>query len=414
MIIVPNENKLCKYMLDDIKVYTGTTKYNLLNIYNNIGHRIKNIINASISEDDTYININDISNNYDYLLKKQLYEEYQNLKNDIFTPLVSSTLTIKGAFSNIMFNEQEIINTLEKPNGGNILKICCNYGEIINENPNYKYPETKKRVSNRGRKPKVRIQSKRKLQGSGKYFSSQITFEIYNDDNDKIYKIKLFRNGGFQIPGGRCPYMTDLIKPIKILQEYLISQFLDADIKVVYLISVMRNYICKLINPHLLIKLNELECILKENKNQNNVINPIFDFLGNYKEQLNNKYNVQDNTMDYIKDYIGKYNNEIQITEIQNNCERYFGLIVKFCRPIPWKINKRTTIKILKSGKINIDGSNSIEESIELYLWLIEIFMLYKSKVLHNINDIEYTDSDYSIGSGCSIYDDDINTDDDI
>ena len=85
---------------------------------------------------------------------------------------------------------------------------------------------------------------------------------------------------------------------------------------------------------------------------------------------LTKKYNIDNDTIKNIQDYIGKYVNKIQIAEIQNNCERYFGLIVKFCRPVPWKINKRTTIKILRSGKINIDGSNSIEESIELYLWL--------------------------------------------
>ena len=168
-------------------------------------------------------------------------------------PLLSSTLTIKGSFSNIMFNEEEIIDMLDIPTDGNIIKICCNYGEIFNDNPNYIYPEKKKKSSNRGRKPKLKIKSKRKLQGSGKYFSSQITFEIYNPDNMKLYKIKLFRNGGFQIPGGNLPCMSDLINPIKTLQKYLIEQFLDEDIKIMYLISVMRNYICKLIDTNLLI-----------------------------------------------------------------------------------------------------------------------------------------------------------------
>ena len=265
MYYINDENNLNEYVLNDVLIYTGTTDYNLLNICDNIEQYSKiikhNTLKSKKNTNEEYCDfrINNIPNDYDYLSRIHLYEKYQNINNDIFTPLVSSTLTIKGAFSNIMFNEEEIIDMLEIPNGGNILKICCNYGELINESPNYKYPDAKKKLSNRGRKPKIKIKSKRKLQGSGKYFSSQITFEIYNPDNGKIYKIKLFRNGGFQIPGGNTPCMSDLINPIKTLQQYLITQFLDENIKVVYLISVMRNYICKLLNTDLLIKLNELD-----------------------------------------------------------------------------------------------------------------------------------------------------------
>jgi hypothetical protein len=287
MNYINDENKLNKYILDDILIYTGTTDYNLSTICNVIEQYATIVKYKTIKLDDNKkqqqdfynFNINDIPIDSDYLSKIHVYEKYQSIKNDIFTPLISSTLTIKGSFSNIMFNEEEIIDMLEVPDGGNILKICCNYGEIFNKNPNYKYPEPKKKISNRGRKPKIKIKSKRKLQGTGKYFSSQITFEIYNPDNGKIYKIKLFRNGGFQIPGGSTPYMNDLIKPIKTLQDYLITQFLDVNIKVLYLISVMRNYICKLLNENLLIKLNDLEYILKENKNNNTILNPIFEFL---------------------------------------------------------------------------------------------------------------------------------------
>jgi hypothetical protein len=411
---INDENKLNKYTLDNILIYTGTTDYNLESICNNIkestNHIKKHTIQNTNEINNNYydFNLDYIPNDYDYLSKIQLYEKYQNIKNNIFTPLVSSTLTIKGSFSNIMFNEEELINTLDIPDGGDILKICCNYGEIMNKNPSYKYPEAKKKVSNRGRKPKIKIKSKRKLQGSGKYFSSQITFEIYNSDNGKIYKIKLFRNGRFQIPGGNIPYMSDVIKPLITLKIYLRKQFLDDDIKVVYLISVMRNYICKLLDNNLLIKLNDLECILKENKTKNNLPNPIFNYLENNKTALINYFNISENTIKYTQEYIGKYSNRIQIAEIQNNCERYFGLIVKFCRPVPWKINKRTTIKILRSGKINIDGSNSIEESIELYLWLISLFIEYKNEILHDTNAIDDNNSDCSIGSGYSIYDDEV------
>jgi hypothetical protein len=317
----------------------------------------------------------------------------------IFTEIVPSTLTAKGKFSNISFNEEEIIEFMTPPNGGYILQICCNYGVLVNPNPNYKQPPIKARVSNRGRKPKTKPKSKRKLQGTGKYFSSQITFEIYNPDNDKIYKIKLFRNGGFQVPGVKKPDMTDLLKPIHVLQNYLRNEFMDENIQVQYFISVMRNYICRLFNPDLLIRLNDLETFFKTQKENFNDNQEIFDFIdaGTFM------------CKDDIKEYIGSKQNPVGLAEIQNNCERYFGLIIKFYRPVPWKLEKRTTIKILRSGKINFDGGNSEEELRELYHWLELVFSKNYSEIIFDPVNIGIS-SDNS-ESGESIYDEDLSAD---
>jgi hypothetical protein len=353
-------------IVDGIKIYTGTTNFT------------KEKIDTSIS----------------------YFQDLSSLNEKIFTELVPSTLTAKGSFSNICFNEEDIIDMLAEPVGGYILKICCNYGVIINQTPNYEMPPVKVRVSNRGRKPKIKKISKRKLQGSGKYFSSQITFEIYNPESKKIYKIKLFRNGGFQVPGISKPDITDLIMPIKTLRTYLQEEFVDDDIEVQYFISVMRNYICRLFDSNLLIRLNELETLFKTQKD-NDENNPLYDLMDGVSENLKLLKN------DKIKEYIGKKYNYIGIAEIQNNCERYFGLILKFYRPVSWKIDKRTTIKVLRSGKINIDGSNSIEEAHELYYWLEYIFNEYKNSILFNKMAPADNLSDYDIGSGESLYDED-------
>lgn len=353
---------------ENICIYTGTTNYSKNKLLNNI----------------------------------QIYKNNIEESQKIFTKLVPSTLTAKGKFTNILFNEEDIIDMLSQPIGGYILKICCNYGVIENPSPDYIQPPTRVRISNRGRKPKTKTKSKRKLQGSGKYFSSQITFEIYNYDNNKIYKIKLFRNGGFQVPGVNKPEMTDLIKPIKILREYLRNEFMDETIDVTYFISVMRNYTCRINNPNMLIRLNELETLFKSQKDMDE-INPVYEIVDEIDIHLLFK--------DEIKEYIGKKTNSIGIAEIQNNCERYFGLILKFYRPVSWKMNKRTTIKILRSGKINIDGGNSIEESYELYHWLENIFVEFSSVILFDKTAVASDSSDYSIGSGYSIYDDDIQSD---
>ena len=354
-----------------IKIYTGTTKYSFEQINSNI---------------QKY---------------KQITENVENKK--IFTDLKPSTITAKGLFNNIDFKEEDIIDMLTTPTGGYILSIVCNHGEHINPNPNYKEPPPKVRISNRGRKPKEKTKTRRKIQGSGKYFSSQITFNIYSTETRKVYKIKLFRNGGFQVPGIQNPNMTDIILPLTILREYLRKEFLDDTIEIQYIISVMRNYICKISNPNILIRLNEIERIIK-NLKENENYNEIYDYIDTIAE----KYNISN--CECIKEYIGK-KNVIGLAELQNNCERYFGLILKFHRPVPWKLNKRTTIKILRSGKINIDGSNSIEESFELYYWLENLFNQYYSHILYVSNgseSINLTPENSDTDSGVSIYDDDL------
>ena len=331
-ICINTYDPLNSVTIDDIKIYTGTTAYSHIYLNNKIN----------------------------------LYKGASQTK--IFTELMPSTLTAKGKFSRINFIEEDIIDMLSTPVGGYILKIGCNYGVKINLTPNYIKPPIKVRTSNRGRKPKIKPVSKRKMQGSGDFFSSQITFDIYNPNNSKIYKIKLFRNGGFQVPGINKPDMTDLIVPIKILQTYLKEEFMDDSIEIEYFISVMRNYICRIENNNLLIRLNDLETLLKGLKEMENT-EPIIELV----DLLHTKYNLLCGNI--IKDYIGQKNNTIGIAEMQNNCERYSGLIIKFYRPVPWRMDKRTTIKVLRSGKINIDGGNSIEESYELYHWLESMFL---------------------------------------
>lgn len=350
-----------------IKIYTGTTTYSRA--------RYTNIINAC-----------DVSKT-----------------SEIFTTLEPSTLTAKGQFTNILFNEERLIKKLTVPDGGYIIQIGCNFGEIANKNPNYTQPPAKKRVSNRGRKPKAKPKSNRKLQGSGKYFSSQITFFIYCPISKKIYKIKLFRNGGFQVPGVNKPNMHDLISPINILKDYLQNEFNNTSINSKYFISVMRNYICRLKNSNLLIKLNILENILEEYK-LNTDINIYIDILNKFvsNQKMTESY------METITEYIGHKHTVQGLAEIQHNCERYFGLIIKFYRPVPWKMTKRTTIKVLRSGKINIDGGNSIEECFSLYHWLAALLFEHKDTVLYDITDEIVDIDEYSIGSGCSIYDDEL------
>ncbi len=258
----------------------------------------------------------------------------------------------------------------------NIYKIFSKYesGCVCKTQNDKKIPEedviqdkSYKKNSARGRKPKDK-KTKRKMQGTGMYFSSQITFEIYNSETKKISKIKIFRNGNFQIPGVKKPDMTDVINPISILKNYLNNLMPEKTIKIPYIMSVMRNYTCKIIQENISIILNKLEDVLYYEKSLKESSKNISDYVKTLDciEKNNLKYEVF------------RYFNKklLNISEITNNSERYPGILVKFNKPIPNKENKKITIKILSSGKINFDGVNSELEVQELYYWMQ--YILYK------------------------------------
>lgn len=300
---------------------------------------------------------------------KQTIEYYKSLNNNndkIFDMPVPSTLTAQGYMSNISFDESEIISMLTKPTG-NIMLVGCNFGEHLNDN--YVKPEPVVK-SARGRKPNKKKKSNRVPQGNGKYFSSQITHQIKHPDSDNIYKIKLFRNGVFQVPGVKDPTIVDLIKPIYILRDYLVKNF-DEDVQVLNFIAVMRNYKSKLINSNLRVDLVYLEDIINFYKSYK-IFKP---FLNHELKGLRPKQQLQ------AMKFVGK-SNILNIAEINYNTDKCFCLNLKFYRPMPGCSTKKTTVKLLKKGKINFDGGNSEYEMLELYYWLEYIYVKYASEIL--------------------------------
>ncbi len=338
-VVNPDDLPICE-TIEDIKIYDGTT----------------------------------IRSRAEYDRKKQHIESQIAGNENLFGPLEASTLTAQGYMTNITFNESLIIDTLSKPTGA-ILKIGCNYGELYNDE--YKEPGQKP-TSGRGRKPKIKTKTRRKLQGNGKYFSSQITFLIRHPDSDARYKIKLFRNGVFQVPGIKNPNMHDLVKPIIILRDYLIYNFKE-DVQVANFMAVMRNYKTRLVNQNYHVSLGRLEEII----------------------------------LNYKKEIIDQQLNPMRIAEMTYNIDRCCCLIIKFYRPSIIDPSKKTTVKLLKTGKINFDGGNSQQEIEELYLWLRYIYTNHRDAILFDINNIKNEeDSDTSDCEEKSIYDDDLDDSD--
>jgi hypothetical protein len=284
-----------------------------------------------------------------------------------------STLTAQGLMSNISFDEKDIIDILSEPTG-QIMLIGCNFGEKYNVD--YKAPEIVKK-SGRGRKPKPKVEKKRRSQGNGKYFSSQVTFVIKHPDSAVNYKIKLFRNGVFQVPGVKDPSMSDLVKPIMILKDYLAYNF-GEDVQVMNFMAVMRNYKAKLYNQELRVDLTYLEDIINYNKNYK-----LFEpYLKHYIKPFRPHAQAK------LMKFIGK-TNLLNIAEINYNTDKCFCLNIKFYRPMPFDQKKKTTVKLLKKGKINFDGGNSELEMLELYYWLTYIYTIFENEILIDTRQIK-------------------------
>jgi hypothetical protein len=351
----------------------------------------------------------------------------RNSSNSLLTDLVPSTIQAQFAVSNIPYTEEQLIKKLGMPKSKFICAVVCNYGEIFPPNAiknmrppfpedtkdsRYKFlmnvtpPYTEKdkviicTQKKRGRKKKEKKKSKRKPQGSGKYFNSQLTIAVYHPEYKEIYLIKLFRENKItkynpvQVPGGRTPTMRDIVDVVSIAVRYLRDE-LKLDIKLLDGgISVMRNYLCRLRPLSYKIMLYELEDVLLRDKlnHHDDRWNNIVDILG-----VGNKCNQ------LIKSYFTS-SNTIKTAEITYNPERFSGLVVKFRRPVFKKSGKCTTIKIMKSGKINFDGGNSEKEITELYYWLRKLLTDNKSEVLYDI-DKEVSPAETSSDSGESLYD---------
>jgi hypothetical protein len=270
--------------------------------------------------------------------------------------LILSTITVEAKISNINFKEKELIELLSLEDKSDIIKIGCNFNEYISDT----YLELTKPVkkSNRGRKKKVKPLSNRKIQGNGKYFNSQITFTILDSiDKNKFYHLKLFTNGTIQIPFV-CNENIEIIKPIinsiikKIENLKNIKVDSDKNIEIVYIKSIMRNYKFNLIEPEIYIDLYKFQNILL-----------------NYKNEQND--------LDIYKLY------NLELSLIKFFPERYTGIILKFKTPIPENQNKLTTVKIFSSGKINIDGSNSLNESNNIKEIILYLLKKNKETILY-------------------------------
>jgi len=252
----------------------------------------------------------------------------------MFGSLYPSTLTIQGYFDDVYFDEKDLIHGIAPV--GRILKLECNYGTSVN--PDFKDPKLVKK-SNRGRKPKKKKRTNRRIQGNGLHFNSQITFWVQSLNGLKIYKVKVFRNGTLAIPGGLSPDLSDVKEIVSVVQSSLEDYIVDT-IVLRELYPIMRNY--------------------------------KFEIMGGFYINMPVLHNL----------FVQK-KEEHSIVNINYDVERYPGLIIKFNTPTKRNPKKRTTIKIFQRGKVNIDSAISEEGALYYYNWLSSFYTTHAEQILY-------------------------------
>jgi Transcription factor TFIID (or TATA-binding protein, TBP) len=418
-----------------------------------------------------------------------------------FVPLSATTCSVSGLLANVDFQEEQIAPFLQC--SGNIVAIDCNFCHKTSEPPKVEPPDGAPR---RGRHKKIKERKQRRHAGDGSSFNSQITFTIrgrclrvipplidqYSANSIKLpdgrelvekkYKIKLFRNGSLSIPGVLAEDFSDITEPLNELCEYL-KQYLDTEITVARLGSVMRNFKTRLIDNQIDVDQLQQYC----ERHFNNLLNTSFDDIVKYLtnpefketnnspiiEGWNNVFfseNLENVEVDFselrhflhestaprnlhvnfdklveklasypLSNYYSKLreywaavdasfislDNKIyqgilrhmlhpvtkelraylmssqdnRISHTKYDPEKYSGFLIKIKTPNATSTEKCTTIKIFKSGKVNIDGANSREEADFIFYWLNDLFYNNPSLIYDDSFDYDAPDSEFSSDS---------------
>ena len=362
----------------------------------------------------------------------EYYKSKIDKKNFILNTMIPGTVTVQGRFNIPVFNEEELIKLLVKPTGTSIIQIKCNYGTLLNDN--FKdYGKNKK-----PKKAKVEKTNKRKKQGNGDCFNSQITFNILSNATE--YKIKMFRNGTITIPGVKKPDLSDIIPALKLQIEYLKQRFHNVSIE--FLKPLMRNYKIDLIDSNYALDIDELKHVINSHKYHGRILlakhlpKDVLDILDCHNCLSNfNIMNIAEVSLQTDKSFILniKFNrhmvqmihdDNVEVEpeesdsesqhsdsdsdsdlESQDEIEEEHKDEHKDEKSYDLKLDKdrQATIKAHKTGKINIDGCVSIYDAQELFYWLN--YVLYKNphvlinkKEIQNVSETETSDYD-------SIYD---------
>lgn len=229
-----------------------------------------------------------------------------------------------------------------------------------------------KKKSNRGRKKQIKKKKKRKTQGSGKCFNSGAQLIIKGEDPNlpnKYYKIKVYRNGSFTIPGGLSEDLSDVVHPLNVVAEFFSTP--TNKVKLIEKHIIMQNYKCNVEIKDTVFNIDAIRDIMYDEKK--------------FNESLYKEYGIR-------------------VGEITYSIDRHAGLTIKFWRQHQSSINKskekrnknkKTTVKISQKCKINIDGAVEKSEVINIWKWLNKLLLNRYNDVVYDILE-PLSDSDSS------------------
>lgn len=278
------------------------------------------------------------------------------VETPVLTRMKLTTMTLGGNISNVRFKVHELINMLVPD--ADIVKFTSNFGVSVYKN----YVSTKPvKLSNRGRKPKVKVETNRKKQGTGKEFSSQITYHMRSRDyvipedtiiraDAQIYKCKLFCNGYVQIPGGSFSNIKDIIDCLNLIKSQINGVLHPNEpntskwCHLTNLNPTMKNYkLCVKLNPKELIDLDALKKQISVSANE---AQPHPEIFSNKKTRQNSI------------------------------------LCVKFKTPIKGNLQKKTRVNVFVSGKINILGGFDAVLEKQIFHFFNHLFMNYRDYIV--------------------------------
>ncbi len=373
---------------------------------------------------------------------------------DLFDSLSISTISMNGSIAPLDPDEREDIKRFRCV--GRIVEISNNF--YTTSTPAYeeykKANEKKPRdvmKGQRDRNEEERKKSRSESKGTNTHQSSQITFVIQSKildqhGNPRFYKIKLFRKGAVQIPGVIDESYEDIGDALNLLVNYLRKAYKNDNIAMVNLYTSMKNYVCRLVYGWFRFNLNKLKLAFdtyKTNSPFKIYVVEILDLLGFPKDVPKEDLDDDDFHSSDDDDYIdlGLPRRPIPSTTVTKKVNRYTlanirdiiriqcghtqeqiaeviketdksvsSLSIKFYQSAidvfhvaRDKEPKRTTIKIMQSGKINFEGGNDYAETVKLREWLMQFIRLRQNEVMGHIRK-PYDETAESSDSGESIY----------
>ncbi len=337
-----------------------------------------------------------------------------------------STMTLDGLITNVKFDKVKAIESLELT--GRVVEIGCNFGhKILDE---YKtMPCYKDRITKKKKRGELKT---RRSQGLGTHFNSQITFTIITDkDVNNSYQVKLFTNGRVQIPGiGKLSKGNDeLLDDILSVMVSYIQSFPDTlmlnkskEVDVDYLSPILQNFKALTLltedcmkevrvvhddnGSYQLVPFIDLTTLEKaiidisaETRPPFPIDNMIFNperysgmlikfstpkiATGNYK---------LDKFIELAKLYYHKNANRSRVSKPSfHDSDDKINRIVKLIQ-MKWYENskgskkyrkKLTTVKLFRSGKINIDHVNNMEQAKLIRDYVVKMIMMSWYNVIY-------------------------------